>query len=157
MSYQIDKIDLKILEILQEDGRITNLQLSSMVGLSPAPTLERVKKLEKAGIINSYHAQLNRESLGLSVHTFMQVTLSRHKNNAINNFIEKINEIEEVLECHHITGGADYLLKIYTKDMMAYERLVMDKLSVIEEIAQMQTQVVLSTVKKSNIVPLNYK
>jgi Lrp/AsnC family leucine-responsive transcriptional regulator len=132
------------------------LQLSNEIGLSPAPTLERVKKLEKLGVIKSYHAELNRESLGLGVHTFMQVTLLRHKNNAINNFIDQINSIEEVVECFHITGGSDYLLRIMAKDMASYERLVMDKLSKVEEIGQMQTQVVLSTIKKSPVIPLEY-
>jgi Lrp/AsnC family leucine-responsive transcriptional regulator len=155
-AFSIDKTDLKILKILQEDGRITNLQLSTEIGLSPAPTLERVKKLEKAGIIKSYHAELNREALGLGVHTYMQITLLRHKNNAINNFIDQINSIDEVVECHHITGGSDYILKILAKDMSSYERLVMDKLSKIEEIGQMQTQVVLSTIKKSKVIPLEY-
>ena len=157
IQIQLDKIDLEILRILQENGKISNIQLSVLIGLSAAPTLERVKKLEKAGIIKNYHAELNQEPLGLHIQTFMQITLSRHKNNAINNFIEQINAIENITECYHITGSSDYLLKIVVKDMPAYERLVMDKLSKIEEIAQMQTQVILSTVKKSNILPLNYK
>ena len=157
MATNLDKTDLKILKILQEDGRITNLQLSNEIGLSPAPTLERVKKLEKTGIIKSYHADLDKESLGLGVHTFMQITLLRHKNNAITNFVDQINKIDEVVECHHVTGGSDYLLRIMAKSMSAYERLVMDKLSKIEEIGQMQTLVILSTVKKSNVIPLEYQ
>ena len=157
MQVQLDQIDLQILHILQENGKTSNIHLSGMIGLSPAPTLERVKKLEKAGIIKNYHAELSQENLGLNIQTFMQITLSRHKNNAINNFIEQINAIENITECYHITGSSDYLLKIIVKDMPAYERLIMDKLSKIEEIAQMQTQVILSTVKKSNILPLNYK
>jgi len=156
MPLQLDTIDLQIIRILQENGKITNIQLSSLIGLSAAPTLERVKKLEKAGIIKNYHAQLNPEALGLQIQTFMQITLSRHKNNAINNFIEQIHAIENITECYHITGSSDYLLKIVVKDMAAYERLIMEKLSKIEEIAQMQTQVILSTIKKSNILPLNY-
>lgn len=157
MATSLDKIDLKILRILQEDGRITNLQLSNEIGLSPAPTLERVKKLEKGGIIRSYHAELDKEALGLGVQTFMQITLLRHKNNAITNFVDQIKDIEEVVECHHVTGGSDYLLRIMAKSMTAYERLVMDKLSKIEEIGQMQTLVILSTVKKTNVIPLEYQ
>lgn len=156
MSEKIDKTDLKILKILQENGRITNLQLSQEIGLSPAPTLERVKKLERSGIIQSYHAEMNRDALGLGVQTFMQVTLMRHKSNAITNFVDQIMTIDEVVECYHVTGGSDYILRIYAKDMASYERLVMDKLSKIEEIAHMQTQVVLSTVKKTPTIPLEY-
>jgi len=153
---QLDKTDLKILNLLQQDGRMSNLQLSNEIGLSPAPTLERVKKLEKMEIIIGYCAELDREKLGLGVHTFMQVSLQRHKNNAIRNFIEQINKIDEVVECYHITGGSDYLLRIFAKDIAAYERVVMDKLSKIEGVGQMQTQVVLSTLKSMSVLPLAY-
>jgi Lrp/AsnC family leucine-responsive transcriptional regulator len=152
----LDSTDLQIIHILQENGKTTNIQLSGAIGLSPAPTLERVKKLEKSGIIKNYHAELDQDALGLHIQTFMQITLSRHKNNAISNFITQINSIENITECYHITGSSDYLVKIVVKDMPAYERLIMNKLSKIEEIAQMQTQVILSTVKKSNTLPLDY-
>ena len=92
MNNALDKTDFKILRILQEDGRITNLQLSAEIGLSPAPTLERVRKLERKGFIKSYHAHVDFENLGLGVQTYMLVTLSRHTDNAIANFIEQINK-----------------------------------------------------------------
>lgn len=156
MGAHIDKTDLKILKILQENGRITNLQLSNEIGLSPAPTLERVKKLEKNGVIKSYHAQVNEQELGLGMHAFMMVTLLRHKNNAISNFNQQITQIEEVVKCYYITGGSDYLLEVRVRDVQAFERLVMGKLSKIPEIGHMQTLVVLSKVKESHIAPLEY-
>ena len=154
-NHILDKTDRQILDILQQNGRITNLQLSTEIGLSPAPTLERVKKLERLGVIKSYHAKLDMDELGLGIQTFMQVSLLRHKNNAIQNFMDQVNEISEIVECYHITGGSDYLLKIIVQDMRSYERLVMDKLSNIEEIGQMQTMMVLSVVKQADKLPLS--
>ena len=98
MSLNLDKTDFKILKILQEQGRITNIQLSNDVGLSPAPTLERVRKLENSGIIKSYHAIADAEALGLGIKTYIQISLNWHKLDAINNFISQINDIDEIVE-----------------------------------------------------------
>ncbi len=156
MSLNLDKTDFKILKILQEQGRITNIQLSNDVGLSPAPTLERVRKLENSGIIKSYHAIADAEALGLGIRTYIQISLNWHKLDAINNFISQINDIDEIVECHHITGAADFLLKVIIKDMNSYEKLILDKLSKIEEIGQLQTMMILSTFKQSRTLPLVY-
>ncbi len=153
----LDKIDFKILKILQENGRITNIQLSQDIGLSPAPTLERVRKLESSGYIQSYHAIANAEMLGLGIKTFIQVTLNYHKSDAIKNFSSKIKDIDEVIECHHVTGAADFLLKVLVKDITTYERLILDKLSKVEEIGHLQTMMILSTSKNSRSLPLNYE
>ncbi|MBW6484015.1 MAG: Lrp/AsnC family transcriptional regulator [Vicingaceae bacterium] len=109
---KLDEIDLKILKKLQENAKITNLQLSKDIALSPAPTLERVKKLESKGFIESYHALVNESKLDLGLCAFMQISLIRQRDNAINNFIEQIGKIDEVMECYNVTGQADYLLKI---------------------------------------------
>src|SRR5690606_945593 len=103
MSYQLDKLDLKILRLLQENGRITNLQLSTNIGLSPAPTLERVRKLENSGYIKSYHALVDEEKLGLGIKSFIQVSLDFHTHNAIPEVVEAVKAIPEVTECHHVT------------------------------------------------------
>ena len=157
MAHPLDKTDLKILKILQEDGRITNLQLSNEIGLSPAPTLERVKKLEKLGIIKSFHAHLDAPSMGLGIQTFMLVTLMRHVTNAITNFITEINKIDEIVECFHLTVSSDYLLKIMVKDIATYEKLAMDRIAGIEGIGHLQTMVILSTIKSSKVLPLEYE
>ena len=112
MAEKLDKIDLKILRILQGNSKITNLELSKQIGLSPAPTLERVKKLETTGVIESYHAQVNPNTIGLNVKTFVLVSLAWHKENALNHFLDKIKAIEEITECYIITGEADFLIKI---------------------------------------------
>ena len=121
---KLDKTDLKILHILQENSKITNLDLSKKIGLSPAPTLERVKKLENTEIIQSYHAKVNQQAIGLNVKTFVQVSLAWQKDNALNNFMAKVQEIDEIVECYIITGEADFLMKIVCKDIPTYEQLL---------------------------------
>lgn len=154
MAIKLDPIDRKILQILQENGNITNAQLAKDIGLSPAPTLERVKKLEQSGIIQSYHAELNKEKIGIGVSIFVLVTLSSHKMNQINAFVEKIKLIPEVIECHHITGQGDFLLKILAKDIPSYQMLILDTLSQIEEIGNMRSMVNLNTYKHSKVIPI---
>ena len=153
---KLDKTDKKILKELQHNSKITNVELSKKIGLSPAPTLGRVQKLEKAGLIESYHAKVNAQALDLGFTALLQVSLTRQVNNAIHNFIKQVNEIEEIVECMQLTGNFDYQLKIIVKDIPAFEKLISEKLSLIEEIGQMQTLVVLSEVKKSYVLPANY-
>jgi len=151
---KLDPTDKKILEILQENGKITNAQLAQDVGLSPAPTLERVRKLENSGLIKSYHAEVDTNKLGLGVSIFLLVTLSGHKKSQVMSFVDQINQVPEVIECHHITGTGDFLLKILTKDMTTYQALILDKLVEIDQMGNMQSMVVLSTFKDSKVMPI---
>ncbi|BDC97735.1 Lrp/AsnC family transcriptional regulator [Persicobacter psychrovividus] len=156
MAYQqkFDNIDRKILEILQKSAKITNAQLSKEIGLSPAPTLERVKKLEQSGIIKSYHAKLDTEKIGLGVATFLIINLKGHNKETYNKFMEHINEICEVVECHLITGSGEFLLKVITKDIASYQSLMLDRISAIPEVDNMQSMVVLSSLKDSKVMPI---
>ncbi|HKK87455.1 MAG TPA: Lrp/AsnC family transcriptional regulator, partial [Saprospiraceae bacterium] len=147
---------LKILKILQENSKITNLDLSRRIGLSPAPTLERVKKLEKNNVILSYHAQVNPQAIDLNVQTFILVSLAWKKENALNRFLEKIKGIDEITEGYIITGEGDFLLKVICKDIPTYEQLLFKSLSQIEEIERLKTLMTLSNVKNSKILPFNY-
>lgn len=156
MAVKIDKIDLKILKILQEEGRITNLELSNKIGLSPAPTLERVRKLERNKYIDSYHAVVNEKVLGIGIQAFIQVSLTRQLDNAIHSFQEKIQAIDEVVEVYQVTGSFDYQLKVMVQDIEALDGLITDKLGKIEEIRQMQSYVILSAIKSSKVVPFQY-
>lgn len=156
MAAEIDKTDLQILKTLQENGRITNLQLSGEIGLSPAPTLERVRKLENAGFIKSYHALVDEEKLGLGIKTFIKVSLDLSKEDPIAVFIKEVHNIKQVTECHHVTGECDFLLKVYVKDIKAYEKLIIDKISKISGVKSFQTMIIMSTSKKEPIVPLAY-
>ncbi len=156
MTEKLDKIDLKIIKILQENSKITNLDLSKSIGLSPAPTLERVKKLEQSGVVQSYHAMVNQQAIGLSVKTFVLVSLAWQKENALNDFLEKIKSIKEITECYIITGEADFLIKIICKDIPTYEQLLFKTLSQIDEIERLKTLMTLSTVKDSKVLPYTY-
>jgi DNA-binding Lrp family transcriptional regulator len=151
---KFDKIDRNILEILQRSAKITNAQLSKEIGLSPAPTLERVKKLETIGVINSYHAKLDISKIGLGVTTFVLVTLVRHNKENIEEFNSQIEVIDEVIECHHITGAGDFILKIISKDIPSYQKLMLEKVSDIKVVDNMQSMVVLSTFKDSKVMPI---
>ncbi|MFM1913821.1 MAG: hypothetical protein RIR51_1673 [Bacteroidota bacterium] len=154
-QFKIDNIDLQLLDILQKNAKITNSQLSKEVGLSPAPTLERVKKLEVMGYIESYHAKVNKEKIGLGVSTFVTVSLIGHKKQLTESFVYQIQSIPEVVECHHITGNGDFLLKIVSRDIAEYQKLLLEKINEIEEVASTSTMVILSTFKDCDALPVN--
>ncbi|MGB1216367.1 MAG: Lrp/AsnC family transcriptional regulator [Saprospiraceae bacterium] len=156
MSDKLDKIDLKILKILQENSKITNLDLSKQIGLSPAPTLERVKKLEQSGVIKSYHAHVDPHTMGLSVQTFVLVSLAWQKKNARESFLQKVKEVDEIVSCYIITGEADFLVRIVCRDIPSYEQLLFKTLSQIEEIERLKTLMTLSTFKDSMVLPFKY-
>ncbi len=157
MEAKLDNIDLKIIKLLQENSKITNLDLSKRIGLSPAPTLERVKKLEQSGVIISYHAKVDAAKLGLNISTFVLVSLAWQKENALDNFVSKIQMIDEVTECYIITGDGDALLRIICADISAYEQLLFKKLSQIDEVERLRTLMTLSKVKKSKVLPFGYE
>lgn len=154
MEHVIDAIDKKILDVLQENGRITNLHLSNLIGLSPAPTLERVRKLEKAKILKSYHAEVDASKLGFGLNVTIQITLARQIENATQKFTSSIQDIEEIIECVQVTGDFDYLLRAVVKDVRGLDTLINEKLIKIEVIGQLKTNVILSTIKSSKKIPL---
>jgi len=153
-DHKLDDIDRKILRILQGNGRITNTQLSKEIGLSPAPTLERVKKLENCGIIMGYNARLDREQVGIGVSTFILVSLKGHNKVNIQRFTDSIDDIEEIIECHHITGSGDFILRVVSKDIASYQKLMIEKVTDITVVDNLQSIVILSTFKDSKILPI---
>ena len=154
MKIKLDAIDRKILELLQANSNITNAQLALEIGLSPAPTLERVKKLENAEVIKSYHAVIDPASIGMGVSTFVTVSLKGHNKENIEKFVNAIGKINEVIECHHVTGQADFILRIIAPDIPAYQNLMLEKVSNIEVVDNMQSTVILSTFKDSKVIPI---
>ncbi|MFZ6000012.1 MAG: Lrp/AsnC family transcriptional regulator [Bacteroidota bacterium] len=154
MKVKLDAIDRKILELLQTNSNITNAQLAQEIGLSPAPTLERVKKLETSGVIKSYHAVIDAASVGLGVSTFVMVTLKGHNKENIEKFMKAIRKIDEVVECHHVTGQADFILKVVSADIPSYQNLMLEKVTNIEVVDSLQSTVILSTFKDSKVIPL---
>jgi len=154
MKFRLDDTDRKILEFLQKDSGITNTQLAQQIGLSPAPTLERVKKLEQAGIISGYHAAVNPAAVGIGVSTFVNVSLKGHNKENINRFIKAIADIPEIVECHHVTGQADFILRIVCTDIPSYQSLMLDRVTNIDVVDNMQSMVILSTFKDSKVIPV---
>lgn len=152
----LDKIDSKILKILQENGRITNIQLSSDIGLSPAPTLERVRKLEQSGFIRNYHAIVDEEMVGLGLKVMVLIHLNYQKTDAINSFLKQIMKIDEITECYHSVGFADFILKVIVRNSSDLEKLMVEKIGRIQEIAQITVSTVLKTHKQSMVLPIPY-
>ena len=150
----LDTTDKKLITLLQQDSKQTTKSLSLQLNLSVTAIYERVKKLEKSGIIKSYHALLDEHTLGLEVSTFVQVTLTSHNKKNIGQFMDAIDQIDEVIECHHITGSGDLLLKIITRDIASYQELILEKISEIEVVDNLQSMVILSTLKNSHHLPL---
>jgi Lrp/AsnC family transcriptional regulator, leucine-responsive regulatory protein len=144
---KLDKVDKQILLILQEDASITNVQLASQVGISPPAMLERVKRLEKNGLIRKYVALLNPEKIGKNVFALVTVSLAAHQLSSIDIFTRQIKRMEEVLECYHITGADDFLLKIAVNNIKDYEKFILEKLTKIKGVNKITTSFILSTVK----------
>lgn len=151
---KLDEIDKRILVILQRNAKITNAQLSQDIGLSPAPTLERVKKLEQSGLVKSYHAELDTEMLGLGVQMFVQVQLKGHNKQNIDMFMDAIRDVPEVIECHHVTGSSDLILKVISRDISTYQKFMLENISEISVVDNLQSMVILSTLKDSKQMPL---
>ena len=152
---KLDKTDLKILKTLQNNGRITNAALAQKIGISPPPTLDRVKKLEQKKIIKKYVALVDPAAVGVETFTFVEVALLRHGKKAVTDFLAAVMKIKEVMECHHVTGDADFILKIAAKNISAYEDLVLHKLTELPYIQHLKTMVVLSTPKSETALNLD--
>ncbi len=151
----LDRTDRKILDILQRDGRISNVDLASLVNLSPSPCLERVRRLEKKGFIEEYVAHLNAERLRAELVVYIEVSLKRTATADLNAFNQHMMALPEVVECAMVAGGFDYLLKIRTVDMQGYRRFLGDKLAAIELVAQTHTYAVMEQVKSTHLLPVD--
>lgn len=150
----LDPIDLALLDLLQQDGRMSNADLAKAVGLTPPPTLERVRKLEAAGYVRGYAAQLDAAKLGMGTTAFVSVTLESHKLGSSVRFREACARLPEVLECHHTAGEEDFLLKVVAADPSDYERFVLETLTRIPGIEKVKTTFVLSTSKSTGRIPI---
>ena len=150
----LDETDKKILNILQESGRITNARLAQEVGLSPPAVLERVRRLELSGIIEKYVAILDRDQAGFGLQTIVMVCLSHHQISSLESVKDRLTQMDEVLECHQLTGEVDFLLKVAVKDMRSYTDFVNNKLSGIPGIQNVKTSFILETLKNSTALKL---
>lgn len=150
----LDATDLQILALLQAEGRMSNAELARRIGLTPPPTLERVRRLEREGVIRGYRAQVDPRALGRSLTVFSAVSLSMHETAAVEAFMRAVGEVPEVLECHHLTGSADYLLKVVAADTNDYERLLRERLLRLPGVQRVESAVVLSTLKEAGPIPI---
>jgi Lrp/AsnC family leucine-responsive transcriptional regulator len=151
----LNNIDRNILTALQENSRISNVDLANTVGLSPSPCLRRVKMLEKGGVIEKYVCLLNQSVAGFPVSVFVNVTLERQVEPALEEFESAIAERPEVMECYLMTGDADYLLRVVTADLASYERFLVDHLTRIPGVSSIKSSFSLKQVSFRTALPLN--
>lgn len=150
----IDETDIAILRLLQADGRISNAEMARRVGLSAPATHARVKRLEETGVIRQYVTLLDRETIGFDMVCFINVSLQLHQFDAIERFKELVQDMPEVLECHHITGEFDYLLKAVFRNRDELQEFVVNKLTPIPGMAQINTSLVLIEIKATQQLPI---
>lgn len=151
----IDRYDLEILRIIQEDGRISNQDLADRINLTPSPCLRRLNTLEESGLITGYRALLDAKKLGLSLMALILISMDQHTPERLGNFEAKIVEIPDVLECLLITGqDADYQLKVVVKDMDAYQDLLLNRITRIKGVTGVHSSFVLRRVVDKTALPL---
>lgn len=151
----LDAIDRKILALLQEDARLANVELADKVGLSPSPCLRRVRDLEAAGIIRRYVTLLDPAAVGLPVSVFVNVTLERQVEQALERFEAVILKRPEVMECYLMTGDADYLLRVVIADLSSYERFLIEHLTRVPGVASIKSSFALKQVKYRTALPVD--
>ncbi|MBU1340705.1 MAG: Lrp/AsnC family transcriptional regulator [Proteobacteria bacterium] len=151
----LDKIDKQILNTLQENGKTTNSKLSKIVGISAPATLERVKRLELAGVISYFTAVLNPEKIGFSIMAMVNISLSLSSLSSVAAIKEKFTELDEVIECYQIAGANDFILKVIAKDIKAYGEFMNMKLTQIEGIQVIKSSFVIDNVKEKRMFLLD--
>ena len=153
---QLDRTDAKILEALQSEGRISIVDLAEAVGLSYTPCARRVKDLENGGAIDGYMAMLDPTSVGLSIMAIVHIKLTEHTDETVAKFEREIERMPEVTSCFAITGSFDFVLEVYGKDLDALSNVVLKKLVRVPHVRDMQSSVVLETVKRTARLPLGH-
>ena len=153
----LDEIDRRILETLQTDARVRNVELAGRVGLSASPCLRRVEQLQKSGVIRGYVTLVDAVAVGLPVSVFVSVTLEKQVEAALETFEDAIRACPEVMECYLMTGDADYLLRVVTSDLSAYERFLLDHLTRIPGVASIKSSFALKQVAYRTALPIAEK
>ncbi|MCB9137420.1 MAG: Lrp/AsnC family transcriptional regulator [Caldilineaceae bacterium] len=151
---QIDGLDQKILQELQENGRITNAELARRINLSPPAVHARIRRLEEAGYIRGYVALTDGEMLGYDMLCFVHILLAAHNSEQIETVRAALLGMPQVLECHHVTGEYDYILKVVARNRQALERFLVDQLTPVPGLTRIHTNLVLNTVKQTTCLPI---
>lgn len=152
----LDAIDRRILAALQRDARLTNVQLAEEVGLSPSPCLRRVRILERSGVINGYHATLDRGGLGLGLTVFVGVKVERHQDAPAEAFRDAVQSLPEVISCHLVSGESDFLLQVVVPDLAGYERFLLGTLLKLLGVSDIRSNFAIQTVKAQTSLPLDH-
>lgn len=153
--YDLDNIDKNILRELQQNGRISNVELANRVGLSATPCLNRVKRLEKLGCIEQYTVKVDPEAVGVELLVFVELRLDRTSKDVFNNFRHAVVKLPEILECHLVSGDFDYLLKARVADMHAYRKLLGETVLSLPHVNSTRSYMVMEAVKETAILPIS--
>lgn len=155
-SIALDRTDLRLLALLQRDGRATNADIAAQVNLSPSACLRRVQRLEAAGVVAGYAALVEPCAVGLGLQAFVRVQLERHGQSVIEQFVDALGDWEEVVACHALTGDMDYQLHVVVQDLEHFSRFLLDKLLNNAGVADVNSSFVLRTVKQTRALPLGH-
>ncbi|MDH6232124.1 Lrp/AsnC family leucine-responsive transcriptional regulator [Mesorhizobium soli] len=151
---KLDRIDSKIIAVLQSDGRITLQELADKVGLSPTPCARRLRMMEDEGIIKGYSAIIDQAKIGLPVSAFASIKLERQREEYLDRFAQTVSNWPEVVDCYLMTGQYDYLMRVVVADLAAYEAFLKTKLTRLEGVASIETSFALGQTKRSEVLPL---
>ena len=150
----IDTLDKSILKLLQTDAKLTIKEIGLRLNLTSTPIFERIKRLEKSNYIIAYRAIINRKKIGLSLMVFCDISLNQHEASYISKFEEDIKQFTEVIECYHIGGTFDYLIKVVAKDMDEYQYFIANKLASLDNIRKVQSSFVMNEIKSTASLPI---
>lgn len=154
MNYKLDAIDLKIIHMLQKDGKMKIKEIAHALIMTNTPIFDRIKKLEKAGVITGYSAIVNKEKVGFQLVAFCSITLDKHNEHNIAQFEIGVRSLEEVVECYHMAGTVDYMLKVVAKNMTEYQQFISKKLAALDNVGRVQSSFVMTAIKDEGILPL---
>lgn len=149
-----DRIDRRLLALLQEEGRMTTVELAERIGLSPTAASERIKRLQRDGVILGYTARLSPEALGRGFLAFIEVTLDKTTPDVFERFSTAVGLVPDIIECHMVAGGFDYLVKVRVADMAAYRRLLGDVVLTLPGVHETRTYAVMEEVKSTDLLPI---
>ena len=151
----LDSIDVQILDVLQKEGRLTNLELADRVGLSPSPCLRRVRRLEEEGYIEGYSARLSLKKVGLGVTAFVRVNIERHRDADAEVFLRAVKKIPEIISCYITSGESDFLLQVVVTDLEGYRLFALEKLIRVPGVKDIRSSFVIGSVKELAPLPLH--
>ncbi|MGA2995420.1 Lrp/AsnC family transcriptional regulator [Bradyrhizobium sp.] len=155
-KYTFDALDRRIIAELQADARLTNVELAKKVGLSPSPCLRRVKRLEKAGVIEGYRGLLTRERVGLGMTVFISIKIEGHASEGADDFVSAVSAMAEVISFHLVSGETDYLLEVVVPDLAHYQRFLLDRLLNMPIVREVKSNFVIQTHKAGAPMPLDH-